>query len=91
MANTRQLPGMPDAERVEEIETAVEAYCEMRDERMKLGKKEQERKKALRDVMHKLSVRRYALEDGRVAELTKGEEELHVRKPKGAKRAKKGK
>ena len=52
MARQGELPGT-ERKRIEEVETAAEAYVRVRDRRMKLSKSEKEAKDALIAVMRK--------------------------------------
>jgi hypothetical protein len=77
---------------IREIEDAAEAVGDLCDDRRALQVKEQAARKVLMAAMHKHKKRIYKMQDGRIAELVKAEEEkVRVRKAKKVGGKKKGK
>ena len=90
MARTQDaLPGVETPE-IAELETAAHEVWELQEKRMSLAKRETDARRTLAGLLQEHKRHQYRMQDGRVAELVKGETKAFVRKPK-KRRAKKGK
>ena len=89
MARTQDaLPGVETPE-IAELETAAQEVGELQEKRS-LAKRETDARRTLAGLLQEHKRHQYRMQDGRVAELVKGETKAFVRKPK-KRRAKKGK